>query len=45
LLSEINNARDAAHENFRYCERRPLATILSLREVLISPAACWVLHT
>jgi hypothetical protein len=34
LLGEIKNACDAAHENFRYFERRPLATFSSLGEGL-----------
>ena len=33
LLGEINNTCDAAHENLLYFERRPMATILSLRFV------------
>jgi hypothetical protein len=33
LLGEINNACDAAHENFLYFERRPLANFSRLERV------------
>jgi len=33
LLGEINYACDAAHENFLYFERRPLATFFRLDRI------------